>query len=112
MGWSAADARDLYRVSDWGNGFFDVSEEGHVVVRPTRGEDVIDLEVLAGELERRGIQLPILLRFSDLLRERLREIHAAFGAAIDEYGYGARYRGVYPIKVNEQRHVVDPPTDV
>lgn len=108
MSWTANDARELYQIADWGGGFFDVSDEGHAIVRPTRTQgDAIDLKVLVDELEARGIQLPILLRFSDILKQRLVEIHQCFARAIREYDYPSEYRGVYPIKVNEQRHVVE-----
>ena len=91
-GWTVGDARALYGVEDWGGGFFDVGESGHVQVRPMRDDAVIDLKVLVDELQARGIQLPILLRFSDILESRLVEIHDAFGQAIEEYGYASRYQ--------------------
>jgi len=106
--WTRAEALEEYLVRDWGGGFFDVSEQGHAIVHPRRRpEESIDLKVLVDELQARGIQLPILLRLSDLLEERLIEIHSSFERAISEYGYRAGYRGVYPVKVNEHRHVVD-----
>ena len=104
--WTVEDARTLYGIEDWGGGFFELADSGHVQVRPTRDSAAIDLKVLVDELQERGIQLPILLRFSDILEQRLVEIHDAFGQAIDEYGYASSYQGVYPIKVNEQRQVI------
>lgn len=103
-----ADAAELYHLSRWSDGYFDISPRGHAVVHPRRRPDqTIDLKVLVDELQARGIQLPILLRFSDILEGRLVEIHESFARAIREYEYGAPYRGVFPIKVNEQRHVVE-----
>ena len=77
--WTVEDARTLYGIEDWGGGFFELADSGHVQVRPTRDSAAIDLKVLVDELQERGIQLPILLRFSDILEQRLVEIHDAFG---------------------------------
>ncbi len=105
--WSVRKAEKLYNISHWGGGFFHVNDEGHVEVWPRRSrEQVIDLKKLVDELEERGIQLPILLRFSDILRERMHEINHCFARSIKEFDYTAPYRGVYPIKVNQQKHVV------
>lgn len=106
--WKIHDALDLYGVRNWGKGYFGVNKSGHVVVYPEKiPERYIDLKELIDQLQARGIQLPILLRFTDILRHRVGEIHAAFQSAIQEYGYGGQYCCVYPIKVNQQRHVVE-----
>lgn len=106
--WKIHDALDLYGVRNWGKGYFGVNKSGHVVVYPEKiPERFIDLKELIDQLQARGIQLPILLRFTDILRHRVGEIHAAFQSAIQEYGYGGQYCCVYPIKVNQQRHVVE-----
>jgi arginine decarboxylase len=106
--WSLKDSKDLYNISNWGLGFFDVNEKGHVTVYP-RGPEApgIDLLELVTELQRREIQLPILIRFSDILRTRVAQLNEAFRKAISEYGYKNRYAGVYPIKVNQHRQVVE-----
>src|SRR5499426_1713375 len=108
--WTAADANDTYNIPRWGCGYFGVNDHGNLVVQPrpegpTGGQ--IDMKELIDELVARGIQLPILLRFSDILRARIELLCGAFNAAIREYGYQGQYRGVYPIKVNQNRTVVE-----
>src|SRR5436189_5262339 len=102
------DSLDVYEVKHWGKGYFGVNDLGHVTVHPDkRPEQAIDLKNLIDQLQDRGIQLPILLRFTDILRHRVGEIHDAFKNAINEYSYTGNYVCVYPIKVNQQRHVVE-----
>jgi arginine decarboxylase len=106
--WKTQDAIETYGVRNWSKGYFSVNSLGHVTVHPNKRPDqAIDLKVLVDQLLARGIQLPILLRFTDILRHRVGEIHDAFKAAIQEYGYQGGYCCVYPIKVNQQRHVVE-----
>jgi arginine decarboxylase len=106
--WSATDASELYEVPRWGKGYFSVSNAGHVLVHPTKDPArAIDLKQLADDLQARGINLPLLIRFSDILRHRLGDIHDAFKTAIAQHQYGGRYCCVYPIKVNQQRQVVE-----
>jgi arginine decarboxylase len=107
-GWTVRDSQELYNVANWGSGFFSVNEKGHVEVRPNgNGGPGIDLLELVGDLERRGLRAPLLVRFSDILSSRVSGLCGSFNKAIEEYGYKGRYRGVYPIKVNQQRHVVE-----
>jgi arginine decarboxylase len=106
--WTVGDSRDLYGVPSWGAGFFDVNAKGRVEVRPGKDDDTrIDLLELVRDLEHRGLRTPLLIRFSDILASRIAQLAGAFNDAIGRYGYGGRYRGVYPIKVNQQRHVVE-----
>ena len=107
--WNIDAARDLYNITGWGAGYFDINERGHVVVRPDRAHPtrVLDLKDLACDLEEQGVTLPVLLRFSDILRSRIESLSERFSAAIREYGYTGGYTTVYPIKVNQQRHVVE-----
>jgi arginine decarboxylase len=107
-GWTVRDSLELYNVQAWGAGFFSVNEAGHVQVHP-RGPDGarIDLLELVTDLEQRGLRTPLLIRFSDILASRIRGLSDAFQQAIGEYGYGGAHRGVYPIKVNQQRHLVE-----
>ena len=106
--WSVSDASELYEVPRWGKGYFSVSSAGNVMVHPTKDPSAaIDLKQLADDLQARGINLPLLIRFSDILRHRLSDIHDAFKAAIAQHQYGGRYCCVYPIKVNQQRQVVE-----
>jgi arginine decarboxylase len=106
--WSPTDASDLYEVPHWGKGYFSVGENGHLRVHPTKSPQAfIDLKQLVDRLQMRGIGLPTLIRFSDILRHRLTDIHDAFQAAIQQHNYTGRYCCVYPIKVNQQRQVVE-----
>ncbi|HVD60945.1 MAG TPA: biosynthetic arginine decarboxylase [Gemmatimonadaceae bacterium] len=107
--WTIESARNLYNVEGWGVGYFDINESGHVVVRPDiyKPSRELDLFELANDLEAQGVGLPLLLRFSDILRSRIESLNARFAHAIEEYGYTGAYTTVYPIKVNQQRHVVE-----
>ncbi|GAB1341015.1 biosynthetic arginine decarboxylase [Gemmatimonas sp.] len=107
--WSIDLARSLYNVEGWGAGYFDINDRGHVVVRPDplRPHLTLDLRDLAADLEGQGIQLPVLLRFSDILRSRIETLSERFATAIKEFEYTGGYTTVYPIKVNQQRHVVE-----
>ncbi len=106
--WKIADSVETYGVRTWGKGYFAVNKLGHLTVHPNKQpEESVDLKELIDSLQARGIQLPILLRFTDILRHRVGEIHDAFKKAIDEFEYQGSYCCVYPIKVNQQRHVVE-----
>src|SRR6187399_1145409 len=106
--WSVHDASELYEVSRWGHGYFSVNNAGHVQVHPTKDPArAIDLKELVDRLQLRGISLPVLVRFTDILEHRLGDIHAAFQGAIAQHQYQGGYSCVYPIKVNQQRHVVE-----
>ena len=106
--WSAADGAALYGIDRWGDPYFAVSERGHVIVQP-RGErgGALDLVELVEELQGRNLSLPLLIRFDDILEDRLERLHAAFERAIAQYAYRGRYQGVFPVKCNQQRHVVE-----
>src|ERR1017187_2563563 len=108
-GWTVEAAKALFNVDGWGDGFFDVNERGHVVVRPDkeRADRTLDLYELARDLEAQGVILPVLLRFSDILRSRIEALNARFHTAMQEFEYTGGYTTVYPIKVNQQRHVVE-----
>jgi arginine decarboxylase len=107
-GWTVHDSLELYGVPNWGDGFFGVNARGQVEVRPRRDAGpAIDLLELVENLQRRGLRTPMLLRFSDVLASRVQGLCQAFQTAMQEYGYQGRFRGVYPIKVNQQRHVVE-----
>jgi arginine decarboxylase len=106
--WSVADSLELYSIERWANGYFSINTEGHVTVTPRgRNGGAVDLKALVDELQRRGIQLPLLIRFSDILRSRIELLNTAFNSAIAEMNYQGVYRGVYPIKVNQSRVVVE-----
>src|SRR5882672_5515617 len=106
--WTIRDTETLYRVREWGQKYFSVNPEGHVAVHPTQDPAVkIDLKKLVDELRERDIQLPMLIRFTDILRHRVGQLHGAFASAIKDHEYKGDYRCVYPIKVNQQKHVVE-----
>jgi len=106
--WTITDAAEMYEVARWGKGYFSVSPEGHLLVHPNKeAHRVIDLKQLVDRLQLRGIDLPILIRFAGMLKHRLGEIHDAFQNAINEHKYNGAYCCVYPIKVNQQRQVVE-----
>ncbi|MES2995257.1 MAG: biosynthetic arginine decarboxylase [Verrucomicrobiota bacterium] len=107
--WSPDQSAELYGVHAWGHGFFDVSKKGHVTVKLDDGESTrqVSLFEIIDGLRDRGTHLPVLLRFRDLLHSRIAEINESFRKAIKDTGYKGEYRGVYPIKVNQQRQVIE-----
>jgi len=106
--WSPADSRDLYNIQGWGNNFFSVNDAGFMVVHPGGpGSPAIDLKELVDEVRERGISLPLLIRFSEIIKARVVQLNEAFARAIKEYEYKGTYRGVYPIKVNQDRYLVE-----
>ena len=106
--WTVKDSIELYNVTGWGRDFFSINEAGNVVVTPSGpGSPKVDLKELVDDLRSRGLNLPILIRFSDILRRRVEQLCGAFQQAIAENEYKGTYRGAYPIKVNQQRHVVE-----
>ncbi len=106
--WTPKDAEALYHVPAWGGDFFSINTKGNLQVTP-QGQNgpAIDTYELVAQLCRRGVAAPFLLRFDGLLRARVRQINAAFNNARREFDYTAPYRGMYPIKVNQERHVVE-----
>ena len=106
--WTVDDSMDLYNVRQWGAGFFNVNEQGHMTATPRGPEGPsVDLKELVDELRQRGIELPLLIRFSDILRARIDQLNRAFEKAFADCEFTGAYMGVYPIKVNQQRHVVE-----
>lgn len=107
FGWKVEDSAQLYQVDAWGSGYFGVNAAGHVVVRPDQtGREIDLLEVVEG-LKARDLTAPVVIRFSDIITHRLKSLHDAFAAAIAENDYRGRYSAVFPIKVNQQRLVVE-----
>jgi arginine decarboxylase len=106
--WSIKKSSKLYQIKGWGEPYFRINEHGHVEVRPDPTEDrSLDLYDLTKQLTERGLDLPLLIRFPNILQDRLRTLNECFQRAIREYGYDGIYRGVFPVKVNQQRHLVD-----
>ena len=106
--WSVSRSAELYGLDRWGEPYFSINSRGHVVVQP-RGDrgGSLDLVDLLKGLEARDLHPPLLIRFDDILEDRLERLHAAFDRAIAHYDYSGRYQGVFPIKCNQQRHVVE-----
>jgi len=108
MGWSIEDARQLYNIEGWGVGYFDINQDGNVTVHPTHEpERGLDLHQVATDLTAQGVGMPILLRFPDILRSRIDTLVSRFRTAMDEFEYEGGYTLVYPIKVNQQRRVLE-----
>ncbi|SKA91958.1 arginine decarboxylase [Prosthecobacter debontii] len=107
--WTINDSADLYGIREWGHGYFDVSSKGEVVVNLKDGKKSkpVSLSEIVKGLRERGTQLPVLIRFGDLLRWRIDELNEGFHSAIREGKYQGVYRGVYPIKVNQQQEVIE-----
>ncbi len=107
--WNHLESETLYNVANWGRGFFRINSRGNVEVAPDGADSkqTLDAYELLRQVLRRGIRAPILMRFDGILRSRVRQLNEAFAAARKEYDYEAPYRTVFPIKVNQERHVVE-----
>ncbi len=106
--WTTVDSSELYGLPHWGQGYFSIDSDGDVLVHPDRNPSrALNLKHLVDQLRDRGLSLPILVRFSGILKDRIKQVHGAFDRAIKEYGYQGSYACVYPIKVNQQRQVVE-----
>lgn len=107
MAWSVAQSRAVYGIRHWGAGYFDVGDQGHVLVRPHGREgQALDLHKLIGQLKQSGLALPLLVRFPDILQDRVRNLCGAFAENIAKNEYDGRYTALYPIKVNQQDAVI------
>jgi arginine decarboxylase len=106
--WTIEDSEELYRINGWGDPYFSINEAGHVTVSPQgdRGGS-LDLFELVNALKQRNLGLPLLIRFSDILEDRIGRLNAAFAKAIARYNYTGIYKGVFPVKCNQQRHLVE-----
>ncbi|MBN8610999.1 MAG: biosynthetic arginine decarboxylase [Deltaproteobacteria bacterium] len=107
--WTIQKSADQYQIRGWGHPYFTINEAGHVQVvpDPERPQHGIDLFELVNDLDARGLELPLLLRFSDVLKDRIKRINECFNKAIAEYDYKGVYRGVFPTKVNQQKHFIE-----
>jgi arginine decarboxylase len=106
--WDIQAARNLYNIHRWGAKYFDINEAGHVVAKPLEDAGAsVDLTDVIEEAKGRGLKFPLLIRFQDILRHRVESINLAFRNSITEYNYQGKYRGVFPIKVNQLREVVE-----
>ena len=106
--WDIESARTLYNIQRWGAKYFDINDAGHVVARPLQDAGAaVDITDVIEEARSRGLKFPLLIRFQDILRHRVESINLAFRSSITEYNYQGKYRGVFPIKVNQLREVVE-----
>ena len=106
--WTIEKSKELYGISTWGKGYFDINRSGNLVVCPQGMEKPhVDFLELTEELQERGIRCPMLLRFQDITLERIKLLNQCFDNAIKNYSYKGFYQGVYPIKVNQQCHLVE-----
>src|SRR4051812_25015170 len=106
--WDIQAARAMYNIDRWGAKYFDIDEDGHVVARPLQENGIaVDINDVVEEAKARGLRFPLLIRFQDILRHRVEALNTAFRNSINEFNYGGNYRGVFPIKVNQLREVVE-----
>ena len=106
--WTIDEAREHYKIKGWGEGYFDINSKGNIVVRPNKkSAHHIDLKELVDDIQSKGYSLPVLIRFSDILKASIANLANSFQNSIEEYGFEGQYHGVYPIKVNQQRQVVE-----
>lgn len=106
--WSVEESSELYNIPNWGRGFFRVNNKGNMVVHPEKSDEkYLDIKEFIDELSMREVVPPVLIRFTDILKKRIEEIQTAFRNAIHEYDYQGEYFGVYPIKVNQNKEVVE-----
>ncbi|HVZ18798.1 MAG TPA: biosynthetic arginine decarboxylase, partial [Terriglobales bacterium] len=106
--WGIQQAKHLYNIDRWGAGYFSINDSGHAVAKPLREHGAqVDLTDVIEEAKARGLKFPVLIRFQDILRHRVESINLAFRRAIAEFNYQGHYRGVFPIKVNQLREVVE-----
>ena len=106
--WDIQAARSLYNIDRWGAKYFDINGAGHVVATPLQEAGAaVELSDVVEEAKARGLKFPLLIRFQDILRHRVQSINEAFRGSIAEFNYQGKYRGVFPIKVNQLREVVE-----
>lgn len=106
--WTIEDSEELYRITSWGNPYFSINSDGHLTVSPQgdRGGS-LDLLDLVEAIKQRNLNLPLLIRFSDILEDRIERLNACFAKAIARYKYSGNYRGVFPVKCNQQRQLLE-----
>ena len=107
MSWTTEDSEKLYGIQDWGAGYFGINDKGNVVIRGDEGEAEVDLAQITEDLCDRGLRPPILVRVANILENRVKRLTGCFEKAIKEYKYKGHYCGVYPIKVNQQKNLVE-----
>ena len=108
LSWTIQNSSELYGIDRWGKGYFTINEKGNISICPNGSKNKShDLMELLDELESRKLKFPLLIRFDDILEDCLKNLHKAFEKSINDYQYKGKYQGVFPIKCNQQRHVVE-----
>ena len=106
--WTIEQSAETYSINNWGDGFFAINKAGRVSVRPCLDQNVeLDLYEIARSLNEKNLSLPVLVRFTDILKNRVAQLHNAFRKACAHHDYSGTYTPVYPIKVNQQRKVIE-----
>ena len=106
--WGVSDSLKLYNIESWGDQYFSINPSGNLTVHPRRGEGPgVDLMSVVDEIKSQNLGMPVLIRFQDIIRHRVVALNEAFRRSIAEFGYKGHYQGVYPIKVNQMREVVE-----
>lgn len=105
--WTIQDSKTLYGISNWGAPFFDINSKGHITVDVPEKNNPVDLKEIIDDLKANGIQTPVLMRFPDVLGSRIKLLNRCFQRAIADNGYTGKYRGVFPVKVNQQKHLLE-----
>ncbi|MCL7411724.1 MAG: biosynthetic arginine decarboxylase [Methanosarcinaceae archaeon] len=106
-GWKNQNSKDLYGIDDWGHGYFSINRKGNLVVKPDKGQSQLEILEVIEHLKKNKINTPVLLRFPQILESRIHELYECFDRSINESGYQARYKGVFPLKVNQRKDVID-----
>ena len=107
--WTPQDSATLYGIKEWGGGYFDINDSGEVIIRAQAGEKIVEVSILdiVSGLQNRGTEMPVLLRLENLLGSQLSLLNESFRDAIEDFQYTGRYRGLFPIKVNQQQQVIE-----
>ncbi|CAI2718803.1 biosynthetic arginine decarboxylase [Nitrospina watsonii] len=106
--WTVEKSKELYNIEGWGAGYFGINQKGHIIVQPDKThEHTVDLKLLVDDIKAKGYSLPVLIRFSDILKSSIAKLSHAFKKAAADHNFTGEYHGVYPIKVNQQRQVVE-----
>ncbi|MDF1556909.1 MAG: biosynthetic arginine decarboxylase [ANME-2 cluster archaeon] len=106
-GWKNEKSKELYGIDNWGSGYFDINRKGNLLVKPDKGKHKVEILQVIEYLKKNRIKPPILLRFPQILESRISELYDSFGRSIDEFQYQGSYKGVFPLKVNQRKDVVE-----
>ena len=106
-GWKNENSTDLYGIDGWGNGYFSINRRGNLVVRPNKGQSQLEILEVIEYLKKSKVNTPVLLRFPQILESRIHELYECFDISINDSGYQGKYKGVFPLKVNQRKDVID-----